>query len=69
MSKKSIWPLKLLTLIIKTLKKIKEDTNRKGVICIDAVDYEAIGYQDHSRVSNPTFDPFNPVQVLRWASQ
>lgn len=64
---------------------IKKETNRKGAICIDAVGYEAIGHMagniirnnndgdkgnhDHSTVSNPAYDPGNPLQVISWMCQ
>jgi len=57
---------------------IKKETNGKGVICIDAVGYEAVGHfadnshhphHDHSTVSNPAYDPVNSLQVITWMAQ
>jgi S-(hydroxymethyl)glutathione dehydrogenase / alcohol dehydrogenase len=49
--------------------RIKKETNGRGAICIDAVGYEAVGHvggdgsnnkgHDHSRVSNPAYEPAN----------
>ncbi|MGA9153651.1 MAG: hypothetical protein WBZ36_23975, partial [Candidatus Nitrosopolaris sp.] len=45
----------------------------KGAICIDAVGYEAVGHSgnghDHKGVSNPAYDPPNPLQVITWITQ
>ena len=65
------------------VEKINKETNKRGVKCIDAVGYEAVGHtgnasannngssstHDHSKVSNPIYEPANPVQVLEWMSQ
>ena len=69
------------------VEKLKKDTNGKGVICIDAVGFEAVGHtpsggtnnsnnsksssgvHDHSKVSDPIYEPANPVQVLDWMCQ
>ncbi|HJT82996.1 MAG TPA: zinc-dependent alcohol dehydrogenase [Nitrososphaeraceae archaeon] len=57
---------------------IKKETNGKGAICIDAVGYEAVGHfagnpnhhhHDHSSVSNPAYNPVNPLQVFTWMTQ
>ena len=60
---------------------IKKETNGKGAICIDAVGFEAIGHfpgnshnhnnhhHDHSTVSNPAYNPVNPLQVITWMAQ
>ena len=60
--------------------RIKKETNGRGAICIDAVGYEAIGHagdgdgnnnkgHDHSKVSNPAYEPANPLQVINWMCQ
>lgn len=52
----------------------------EGVICIDAVGYEAVGHagssdgnsikgHDHSKVSNPAYEPANPLQIIIWTCQ
>jgi S-(hydroxymethyl)glutathione dehydrogenase / alcohol dehydrogenase len=60
------------------VERIKRETNGKGAICIDAVGYEAVGHtanggnsnstnnsrHDHSRVSNPAYEPADPLQVI-----
>ncbi len=55
------------------VKKIKEVTGGKGAICIDAVGYEAVGHSgnghDHQGVSNPAYEPPNPLQVITWITQ
>jgi S-(hydroxymethyl)glutathione dehydrogenase/alcohol dehydrogenase len=64
------------------VERIKKETNGKGTICIDAVGYEAVGHtanggnsssnnsrHDHSRVSNPAYEPANPLQVITWMCQ
>ena len=65
------------------VERIKKETNGKGAICIDAVGYEAVGHiingcsssttnnsrHDHSRVSNPAYEPANPLQVINWMCQ
>lgn len=69
------------------VEKIKKETGGKGVKCIDAVGYEAVGHtgsignggnangnasslkHDHSEVSNPAYEPANPLQVINWMSQ
>ena len=57
---------------------IKKETNGKGAICIDAVGFEAVGHfagnpnhlhHDHSLVSNPAYNPVNPLQVFTWMTQ
>jgi len=62
---------------------IKKETNGKGAICIDAVGYEAVGHfagnpnhhnhhhlhHDQSSVSNPAYNPVNPLQVFTWMTQ
>jgi S-(hydroxymethyl)glutathione dehydrogenase / alcohol dehydrogenase len=58
---------------------IKKETNGKGAICIDAVGYEAVGHMslgntgnkghDHSKVTNPAYEPANPLQVINWICQ
>lgn len=54
-------------------KKIKELTKGKGAICIDAVGYEAVGHSghvhDHRGISNPAYEPANPLQVITWITQ
>jgi S-(hydroxymethyl)glutathione dehydrogenase / alcohol dehydrogenase len=54
-------------------KKIKELTKGRGAICIDAVGYEAVGHSgnghDHKHISNPAYDPPNPLQVITWITQ
>lgn len=68
---------------------------RKGVKCIDAVGFEAVGHlagnmnikdtnsiiikpkdissdgidHDHSKISNPSYLPSNPLQVITWIIQ
>lgn len=76
--------------------KLKKETNGQGVVCIDAVGFEAVGHtplpsqdssnnknngnnsasnnsgngvHDHSKVSDPIYEPANPVQVLEWMCQ
>jgi len=62
------------------VEKIKKETIGRGAICIDAVGYEAVGHvgsdgsnnnkgHDHSRVSNPAYEPANPLQVINWMCQ
>lgn len=51
------------------VKHIKEATKGRGAICIDAVGYEAIGHHDHAQVSDPAYEPLNPMQVLIWISK
>jgi S-(hydroxymethyl)glutathione dehydrogenase / alcohol dehydrogenase len=60
---------------------IKKETNGKGAICIDAVGYEAVGHiskkddngsykgHDHSKVTDPAYEPANPLQVINWMCQ
>jgi S-(hydroxymethyl)glutathione dehydrogenase / alcohol dehydrogenase len=48
------------------VKTIKEETRGKGAICIDAVGYEAVGHHNHVQVSNPAYEPANPLQVITW---
>jgi len=84
---------------------LKKETNKKGVICIDAVGFEAVGhmagnicgregnmlrvnnskdsggttnnkennmvgpYHSHENISNPGYEPFNPLQVITWIAQ
>ena len=84
---------------------LKKETNKKGVICIDAVGYEAVGhmagnicsregdmfkvnnnnnkkedskkkegnqigpYHSHEGISNPGYEPSNPLQVITWMTQ
>lgn len=54
-------------------KKIKELTKGRGAICIDAVGYEAVGHSgnghDHTNLSNPAYEPSNPLQVITWITQ
>ena len=69
--------------------RLRKETNGKGVICIDAVGFEAVGHfagysshihndekksnnnlhHDHSIVSNPQYNPVNPLQVITWMAQ
>ena len=56
--------------------RIKKETNGKGAICIDAVGFEAVGHfagnphhHNHSTVSNPAYNPVNPLQVITWMAQ
>jgi S-(hydroxymethyl)glutathione dehydrogenase / alcohol dehydrogenase len=66
------------------VERIKKETHAKGAICIDAVGYEAVGHtsgggsgtggsnkagHDHSKVSNPAYEPANPLQVINWMCQ
>ena len=60
------------------VERIKKETNGKGAICIDAVGYEAVGHaggsssnkgHDHSKVSNPAYEPANPLQIINWMCQ
>ena len=70
------------------VERIKKESNGRGVICIDAVGYEAVGYagggggsngdssnsnnnkgHDHSKVSNPAYQPSNPLQIINWMCQ
>ena len=62
------------------VERIKKETIGRGAICIDAVGYEAVGHvgsdgsnnnkgHDHSRVSNPAYEPANPLQVINWMCQ
>ena len=77
------------------VEKIRKESKGKGVICIDAVGYEAVGHthnnkgedgisgsnsgsgdnttatvmHDHSKISDPTYEPANPLQVTNWMSQ
>jgi S-(hydroxymethyl)glutathione dehydrogenase / alcohol dehydrogenase len=71
------------------VERIKKETNGRGVICIDAVGYEAVGHassnssnkgedsnnyndkkgHDHSKVSNPAYEPSNPLQIINWMCQ
>lgn len=61
------------------VEKIKRETNGKGAICIDAVGYEAVGHSgyangknkghDHSKVSDPAYEPSNPLQIINWMCQ
>jgi S-(hydroxymethyl)glutathione dehydrogenase/alcohol dehydrogenase len=65
------------------VEKLKKETNGKGVLCIDAVGFEAVGHtptkgnnnpsntgvHDHSKVSDPIYEPVNPIQVLDWMCQ
>ena len=58
------------------------ESKGKGVLCIDAVGFEAVGHtpgsinkgsssgiHDHSTVSNPVYEPANPIQVFEWMCQ
>ena len=58
------------------------ESKGKGVLCIDAVGFEAVGHtpgsinkgsssgiHDHSTVSNPVYEPVNPIQVFEWMYQ
>ena len=64
------------------VERIKKETRGKGALCIDAVGYEAVGghmmmgtddngYEghDHSEVSDPAYEPANPLQVIKWMCQ
>ncbi len=73
------------------IERINKETKGNGVICIDAVGYEAVGHtgtrglgngssnnsknnsknniHDHSRVSDPAYEPSNPLQVIQWITQ
>jgi S-(hydroxymethyl)glutathione dehydrogenase/alcohol dehydrogenase len=65
------------------VERLKKETNGKGAICIDAVGYEAVGHagggsgssissnkgHDHSKVSNPAYEPANPLQIINWMCQ
>jgi len=67
---------------------IKRETKGKGVKCIDAVGFEAVGHfagngiiggnnidnninpnHDHKQISNPEYNPVNPLQVITWMAQ
>ena len=64
-----------------SIKNLKE----RECLCIDAVGFEAVGHtgqdqsngdtyflvviHDHSKVSNPIYEPANPIQVLEWMCQ
>ena len=61
---------------------LHKESKGKGVLCIDAVGFEAVGHtagssngttsggiHDHSKVSNPIYEPANPIQVLEWMCQ
>jgi S-(hydroxymethyl)glutathione dehydrogenase/alcohol dehydrogenase len=61
---------------------LQKETKGKGVLCIDAVGFEAVGHttgsgngitsggmHDHSKVSDPIYEPANPIQVLEWMCQ
>lgn len=67
------------------VEKINKETNGKGVICIDAVGYEAVGHtnnkpevdnnksnqklHDHNLVSDPAYEPSNPLQIITWIAK
>jgi S-(hydroxymethyl)glutathione dehydrogenase/alcohol dehydrogenase len=58
------------------VERIKMETGERGALCIDAVGYEAVGEHmmsenaskygghDHSSVTNPAYEPANPLQVV-----
>jgi S-(hydroxymethyl)glutathione dehydrogenase / alcohol dehydrogenase len=77
---------------------IKKETRGKGVKCIDAVGFEAVGHfagngigiggssssigggiskegnsinpnHDHEQITNPEYNPVNPLQVITWMAQ
>ena len=61
---------------------LHKESKRKGVLCIDAVGFETVGHtagsgndntsggiHDHSKVSDPIYEPANPIQVLDWMCQ
>jgi S-(hydroxymethyl)glutathione dehydrogenase/alcohol dehydrogenase len=63
------------------IERLKKETDDNGVICIDAVGYEAVGHtgntgnndkyknkniHDHSQISDPAHEPANPLQVISW---
>ena len=61
---------------------IRKETRNRGALCIDAVGYEAVGHMsagngnhnnykghDHSKISNPAYEPANPLQVITWMCQ
>jgi S-(hydroxymethyl)glutathione dehydrogenase / alcohol dehydrogenase len=45
---------------------IREATQRKGTVCIDAVGYEATGHMMSPAVEKPSFPKENPSQVFNW---
>ena len=64
------------------VERIKKETNGRGAISIDAVGYEAVGHagagsssndgnkgHDYSKVSNPAYEPPNPLQIINWMCQ
>ena len=79
------------------VEKLKKESKGNGVLCIDAVGFEAVGHtscqnkdngnsdsnnknndsgsnnsngiHDHSKVTNPIYEPANPIQVLEWMCQ
>jgi S-(hydroxymethyl)glutathione dehydrogenase / alcohol dehydrogenase len=61
---------------------LQKETKGKGVLCIDSVGFEAVGHttgsgngitsggmHDHSKVSDPIYEPANSIQVLEWMCQ
>lgn len=62
---------------------LHNESKEKRVLCIDAVGFEAFGHtagsssgstsgvgiHDHSKVSDPIYEPANPIQVLEWMCQ
>jgi len=60
---------------------IKKETKDKGALCIDSVGYEAVGGHmhakdsqrypghDHSKISEPAYEPLNSLQVINWMCQ
>jgi len=51
------------------VEAIRDETKGRGAVCIDAVGYEAVGHHIHAQVSNPAYEPQNPMQVMNWISQ
>ena len=63
------------------VERIKKETGERGALCIDAVGYEAVGGHmmsenaskygghDYSSVTNPAYEPANPLQVVNWMCQ
>ena len=48
---------------------IMRETGGRGVICIDAVGYEAVGHHKSPQVKNPAYDKQNPIQVIEWMAK
>lgn len=48
---------------------IQDATNGRGVICIDAVGYEAVGHHKAPEITDPVYEKQNPLQVINWIVQ